>query len=81
MPIYEYSCRACGHGFEQLIRGDATPKCPECESEDLERLISLPRVHSEGRRERSLKAARQRDQKLGEDRVRAQREYELSHDD
>ena len=81
MPIYEYACRGCGHGFEQLIRGEETPECPECASEDLDRLISLPRVHSEGRKERSLKAARQRDKRLGEERTRAQREYELSHDD
>jgi len=81
MPIYEYACRGCGEEFELLVRGQATPKCPSCESEDLERRISLPRVHSESRKERSLQAARQRDKKLGDDRVRAQREYELSHED
>jgi len=43
--------------------------------------MSLPRVHSEGRKERSLKAAKKRDAALGNERVRAQREYELHHDD
>lgn len=81
MPIYEYVCKGCGEEFELLVRGQTTPKCPACDGADLERLISLPRVHSEGRKERSLQAARQRDKKLGEDRVRAQREYELSHED
>lgn len=81
MPIYEYSCKGCGQPFELLVRGEMTPACPSCESEDLERLFSLPRVHSQGRKERSLQAARKRDAALGSDRVRAQREYELNHDD
>lgn len=81
MPIYEYQCRACPETFELLIRGEMTPKCPKCESEDLERLISMPRVHSDARKERSLKAARARDKVQGSERVRAQREYELNHDD
>lgn len=81
MPIYEYVCRGCEEEFELLIRGEATPACPSCESEDLEKVFSLPRVHSEGRKARSLVAAKKRDQKQGSERVRAQREYELNHDD
>jgi len=81
VPIYEYCCKGCGQPFELLVRGEMTPACPVCESEDLERLISLPRVHSEGRKARSLKAAKKRDAALGNERVRAQREYELHHDD
>ena len=81
MPIYEYTCRECGDEFELLIRGGATPACPACASEELEKKFSLPRVHSEGRKQRSMAAARKRDQKLGDERVRAQREYELNHDD
>ena len=81
MPIYEYSCRKCDNRFELLIRGEMTPVCPACESENLERLLSLPRVHSESRKARSLRAARQRDAKLGNERVQTQREYELAHDD
>jgi putative FmdB family regulatory protein len=81
MPIYEYVCRSCAHAFELLIRNELTPTCPSCESQDLERMLSLPRVHSEGRKQRSLSAARQRDTRLGQERVRVQREYELAHDD
>ena len=40
MPLYDYSCRACGHQFEALVRGTITPTCPECQSADLERLLS-----------------------------------------
>jgi len=82
MPIYEYRCGECDLEFEQLIIRDATPGCPGCKTDKgLERLISTPRVHSEGRKARSMDAARKRDQKQGSERIRAQREYELAHDD
>ena len=81
MPIYEYRCRECSHEFELLVRGPMTPACTSCGSADLDRLISLPRVHSGARKERSLAAAKKRDAKLGSERTRAQREYELSHND
>jgi putative FmdB family regulatory protein len=44
MPIYEYSCRGCGHQFEALVRPADTkpPSCPTCQSQDLERLLSAP---------------------------------------
>ena len=37
MPIYEYDCRACGHGFEELVLGSETPLCPSCEGTNLEK--------------------------------------------
>ncbi len=43
MPMYEYRCPKCGKSFEMLRRiGDADRdlKCPECQSEGVERLIS-----------------------------------------
>jgi putative FmdB family regulatory protein len=40
MPLYDYNCRSCGIQFERLVRGGETPSCPECKSEDLERLLS-----------------------------------------
>ena len=42
MPMYEYACRSCEHKFETLVFGDEAVACPECESEKLERLMSLP---------------------------------------
>lgn len=81
MPIYEYRCRECSHEFELLVRGSMTPACAACGSAELDRLISLPRVHSDARKERSLTAAKKRDAKLGSERTRAQREYELAHND
>ena len=58
MPIYEYQCRACGHGFETLVRGSEQPACPSCRSHDIERLLSSFGVSSEARSHSTLQAAR-----------------------
>ena len=58
MPIYEYTCRACGHQFEALVRASSTPECPACQSQDLERILSLPAVTTPDRRKAALGAAR-----------------------
>ena len=81
MPIWEYSCQTCGHQFELLVRGTTTPACKACGSENLKRLISIPAVKSSGTHERALQAAKKRDQKLGAENARAQREYEEHHND
>lgn len=41
MPIFEYTCRECGHRFEALVFGGRTPDCPECGSRRLEKLLSV----------------------------------------
>ncbi len=43
MPIYEYQCQACGHGFETLQKmSDPAPaECPQCHAQgQLKKLIS-----------------------------------------
>jgi putative FmdB family regulatory protein len=42
MPIYAYSCAACGHRFEELVAMDAAaPSCPACGSDGtVERRLS-----------------------------------------
>ena len=80
MPIYEYSCQACGHRFEALVRRTTTPACPSCHSQDLERLMSLPTVQSEGTKQKSLRAAKKRDAAQGKERMHDQLQYERSHD-
>lgn len=41
MPIYEYACTQCGHGFETLVRGDTRVVCPACDSTRVERRMSV----------------------------------------
>ena len=81
MPIYEYTCKACNTQFEMLVRKGDTPVCSACGSADIERLISMPAVNSEGTRARALGAAKQRDSALAKDRAHEQVKYERSHND
>ena len=81
IPIYEYSCQDCGETFEALVRGADEPACPACGGGALERLFSLPTVQSSGTRDLAMRAAKKRDQRQGAERMHAQREYELNHDD
>jgi putative FmdB family regulatory protein len=81
VPIFEYRCTACDHTFEMLVLKTTVPACPQCASADLERLVSLPAVKSEGTHALALKAAATRDKKQGAENARAQREYELHHND
>jgi putative FmdB family regulatory protein len=58
MPIFEYKCRQCGHRFEALVlRSFPAAECPSCQKKDLEQLISLCAVSSDGTREANLSAA------------------------
>ena len=41
MPIHEYSCQACGHEFETLVRAADTPSCANCASTKLEKKLSV----------------------------------------
>jgi putative FmdB family regulatory protein len=43
MPLYEYRCQKCGKSFELLRRmqdADRDLTCPECQSAEVERLLS-----------------------------------------
>lgn len=43
MPLYDYVCYTCGNSFEKLRRmsdDDRDVRCPECDSENIERMLS-----------------------------------------
>ena len=46
MPIYEYVCRDCDHGFEALVYGEEKAECPKCHSKKLEPQLSKFAVSS-----------------------------------
>jgi putative FmdB family regulatory protein len=81
MPIYEYNCKACGHEFETLVLRGTVPACPSCNGQELEKRISMPAVKSDSTHALALKAARKRDTRQAGENARAQREYELHHND
>ncbi len=40
MPLFEFTCRACGKPFEALVMGASKPACPQCGSDDLAKAYS-----------------------------------------
>jgi putative FmdB family regulatory protein len=46
MPIYEFICEHCELRFEELVRNGDKPRCPECATNDVRRLLSSFAVHS-----------------------------------
>jgi putative FmdB family regulatory protein len=45
VPIYEFACQSCDHGFEELVGSHvgleaADVACPECGSDKVERQLS-----------------------------------------
>ena len=41
MPLFEYSCTQCGKRFEVLVRAGVTPACPACQSQSVEKQLSV----------------------------------------
>ncbi|MGH7576840.1 MAG: FmdB family zinc ribbon protein [Longimicrobiales bacterium] len=81
MPIYEFTCRDCGHGFDTLVRNEAVQlACPSCHGEHLERVFSVPGVSSEATRALAMRAAKKRDRHQARDRMHDQLSYEKSYD-
>ncbi len=81
MPLFDFVCSACRHEFEALVRGSHQPTCPACQSNQLEKQLSLPAIKTESTHGLAMQAAKRRDQRQGSERMHAQREYELNHDD
>jgi len=79
MPMYEYECRSCGVAFEALVRTGSEPACPACGSQDLERLLSLFAVSSEGTRQLAKQDGRRRGTRLRQEKETAEREHEKDH--
>jgi putative FmdB family regulatory protein len=48
MPIFEYVCMDCKKRFEALVYGASQPKCPLCNSVNLDQQISVFSVRAGG---------------------------------
>ncbi len=48
MPLYEFHCPKCDHDVEILVRGSEQPVCPDCGSEQIQRLLSVVSAHVAG---------------------------------
>lgn len=40
MPLFDFECKSCEHQFEALVSEKRKPACPECESRELEKLLT-----------------------------------------
>jgi putative FmdB family regulatory protein len=83
MPIFEYHCRGCGHEFEALVlpQAPAPAACPECNSTELERLTSAAAVSTDGIRQANALKSRQTQIAKRKDKIVADEEHRLHHDD
>jgi putative FmdB family regulatory protein len=80
MPIFDFTCRSCGNQFEALVL-KRVAACPNCQSEDLEKMLSLPVVRSEGTKAKTMAQSRKQEKAVAAEKNHAQRLYEQSHND
>jgi putative FmdB family regulatory protein len=73
VPIYDFTCEACGATFEELVRGHEQPRCPSCGAPEPRRLLSrvspTPRIGLRGADARRSDTTR----RVREERKREQR--------
>jgi putative FmdB family regulatory protein len=50
MPLFEYRCQDCQHGFELLVRESTPLECPSCHGDKLEKQLSVFAVGAVGGR-------------------------------
>ncbi|MBV8429746.1 MAG: zinc ribbon domain-containing protein [Solirubrobacterales bacterium] len=75
MPLYDFRCRACGAGFEARTPAEGRAACPECGSENTERLLS-PFAGPFTVAPRGAAARRSNDQRRVREEQRAERKEE-----
>ncbi|WP_286239002.1 FmdB family zinc ribbon protein [Neptuniibacter halophilus] len=71
MPIFDFQCESCGHGFEKLVlKSDApAPACVACSSNEVIRKISAPgfRLSGSGWYETDFKTGKKKNLASGSD--------------
>lgn len=81
MPLYDFHCRGCRHEFEALVRSqDPPPRCPACQSQELERLLSGFAVSTAEKTAAAAKDSRKRQVAANKDKVVADEEYRKHHE-
>lgn len=49
MPVYDYRCKSCGYEFTETHPIEAPlPDCPDCESTEVQRILTSPPTYAKG---------------------------------
>lgn len=48
MPIFNYECKNCNNEFEELVFNNEEVNCPNCNSKNVKRIMSLSNFHLKG---------------------------------
>ena len=82
MPIFEYRCQDCGRQFEALILpARPTAACPSCQSANLERLLSGFALSTADTRKANAQKSRVEQIAKRKDKIIADEEHRMHHDD
>jgi putative FmdB family regulatory protein len=82
MPIFDYRCKQCSHEFEAIVLPqNPAPECPECHSADLEKLLSSFALSTDGTRQSNALKSRQQQIAKNKDKIIADEEHRIHHDD
>ena len=63
MPIYEFECLGCRARFEELVRRAIDlpeVRCPACDGDEIQRLMSAPAMGGSGEHSQGSSAAQNR---------------------
>ena len=77
MPIYDFRCDACGAEFEELVRAEELPPCPQCGAEPrrlLSQVAPPPRIGLRGAAARKSDATRRAREESKREQRAAKRE-------
>jgi len=80
VPLFDFTCKTCGHSFEALVRSGETPRCPACQGSDLQRELATFALSTDERRAAAVKQSRKLQIAKRRDAVIAEEEYRQKHD-
>lgn len=66
MPLYDFTCEACGAEFEELTAAGTAPPCPVCGAKEVKRRWSSPLGAAGSGLETTGRAARGSNARRGE---------------
>lgn len=84
MPVYQYKCDACDHGFEQYqtLKEDTLRRCPKCRKYKLYRVICAPMLVQNGEpKTLGMLAERNASKMSDEEKRRISKEQETKRDE